>query len=202
MKRLYQKIYLTIVVTLLLVVLVTGAIWRFGQPPALIAEGFEVAGELLSATLPPADAPASAQQAAVRQFAQRLHANVALFDKDLQLIASYGDPPPPPRGQRPGFMPGAGALVDPIAGSNRDSFGNTPVITRESFCQPVTFKEENAPFSRTCRRATPISRPRGLRCTVPPSAAVMSCRPQHEPNVGTAASQMARANSICSRTVG
>ena len=47
MKRLYQKIYLTIVVALLLVVLVAGAIWRFGQPPAPVAEGFEVAGELL-----------------------------------------------------------------------------------------------------------------------------------------------------------
>jgi hypothetical protein len=90
MKRLYLKIYLTIVVTLLLVVLVTGAIWRFGKAPAF-AEGFEVAGELISAVLPPADAPPAAQQAAVRQFAQRLNANIGLFDKDLQLIASYGD---------------------------------------------------------------------------------------------------------------
>jgi signal transduction histidine kinase len=115
MKRLYLKIYLTIVVALLLVVLVAGAIWRFGQPPAPLAEGFEIAGELLAAVLPPADAPASAQQAAVRQFAQRLHANVALFDKDLRLIASYGDrPPPPPNPRRPGFMPGAGAWSIPL----------------------------------------------------------------------------------------
>jgi len=107
MKRLYLKIYLTIVFTLLLVVLVSGAIWRFGQPPAHIAEGFEVAGELLSGVLPPASAPVAAQQDAVRQFAQRLQINVALFDKDLHLVASYGDPPPPPRTRRPGWMPGA-----------------------------------------------------------------------------------------------
>ena len=101
MKRLYQKIYLTIVVALLLVVLVAGAIWRFGQPPAPVAEGFEVAGELLAATLPPATAPATTQQEAIRQLAQRLHINVALFDPELRLIGSYGDPPPPPgaRGQ-------------------------------------------------------------------------------------------------------
>jgi signal transduction histidine kinase len=115
MKRLYLKIYLTIVVALLLVVLVAGAIWRFGQPPALLAEGFEVAGELLSAVIPPADSPPAAQQNAVRQFAQRLHANVALFDSDVRLIASYGDPPPPPPNpRRPGFMPGHGAWSIPL----------------------------------------------------------------------------------------
>ena len=114
MKRLYLKIYLTIVVTLLLVVLVAGAIWRFGKPPAF-AEGFEVAGELISAVLPPADAPAAEQQAAVRQFAQRLEANVGLFDKDLQLVASYGDGAiPRPYPSRPGFMPGAGAWSIPL----------------------------------------------------------------------------------------
>ena len=60
MKRLYQKIYLTIVVALLLVVLVAGGIWRFGQPPGPVAEGFEVAGELIAAALPPATATAEA----------------------------------------------------------------------------------------------------------------------------------------------
>lgn len=111
MKRLYLKIYLTIVVSLLAVVLVAGAIWRFGQPPQ-ITEGFEVAGELLSALIPPADAPAAAQQAAIRQFAQRLHANVALFDKNRELLASYGDPAPPlPLKLRPGFQPGFGVSI-------------------------------------------------------------------------------------------
>src|SRR6187431_1830818 len=114
MKRLYQKIYLTIVVALLLVVLVAGAIWRFGQPPAPVAEGFEVAGELLAATLPPATAPATTQQEAIRQLAQRLHINVALFDPELRLIGSYGDPPPPPGARRPGWMPGANAWAIPL----------------------------------------------------------------------------------------
>ena len=113
MKRLYLKIYLTIVFALLLVVLIAGGIWRL-KPPAF-AEGFEVAGELVAAVLPPAGAPAAVQQAAVQQFAQRLGANLGLFDKDLQLIASYGDAPiPPPDRSRPGFMPGHGAWSLPL----------------------------------------------------------------------------------------
>jgi signal transduction histidine kinase len=114
MKRLYLKIYLTIVLTLLLVVLIAGGIWRFGKPPAF-AEGFEVAGELISAALPPADAPSAEQQAAVRQFAQRLSAAIALFDKDLEPIAAYGDGDiPVPYKRRPGFMPGNGAWAIPL----------------------------------------------------------------------------------------
>jgi signal transduction histidine kinase len=113
MKRLYLKIYLTIVFALLLVVLIAGGIWRL-KPPAF-AEGFDVAGELVSAVLPPAGAPPSVQQAAVQQFAQRLGASLGLFDKDLQLIASYGDAPiPQPDRSRPGFMPGHGAWSLPL----------------------------------------------------------------------------------------
>lgn len=115
MKRLYLKIYLTIVVTLLAVVLIAGGIWRFGKPPGPLAEGYEVAGELLAAVMPPADAPVAAQQAAVRQFAQRLGANIGLFDKELNLVASFGDAPiPKPYPNRPGFMPGHGAWSIPL----------------------------------------------------------------------------------------
>jgi signal transduction histidine kinase len=115
MKRLYLKIYITIVVTLLAVVLIAGGIWRFGKPPGPLAEGYEVAGELLAAVFPPADAPLAAQQAAVRQFAQRLNANIGLFDKQLNLVASYGDTPlPAPYPARPGFMPGHGAISIPL----------------------------------------------------------------------------------------
>ena len=108
MKRLYQKIYLTIVVSLLVVVLVAGAIWRFKQP-ASFDEGFEVAGELVSAALPPANAPRAAQQQSIDLFAQRLHIDLALFDPEMRLIASSGTPPPPPPlSRRPGWAPVAG----------------------------------------------------------------------------------------------
>ena len=47
MRRLYQKIYLTIIASLLLVVLVAGGVWRWGGGPAG-PQVFEMAGELAS----------------------------------------------------------------------------------------------------------------------------------------------------------
>ncbi len=115
MKRLYHKIYLTIVVALLLVVLVAGGDLALRQPPGRSPKASRSRANLLAAVLPPADAPAAAQQDAIRQFAQRLRTNLALFDKDLRLIASYGDrAAPAPASRRPGFMPGAGAWAIPL----------------------------------------------------------------------------------------
>ena len=67
MRRLYQKIYLTIIASLLLVVLVAGARLALGRggPPG--AQVFEMAGELASIALPPADRAAAEQQRAVEQ---------------------------------------------------------------------------------------------------------------------------------------
>ncbi len=47
MRRLYQKIYLTIVASLVLVVIVAGAIWRLGAENTPAAQAFEMAGELI-----------------------------------------------------------------------------------------------------------------------------------------------------------
>ncbi len=96
MKRLYLKIYLTIVVTLLLVVLVAGAIWRFGKPPGPVAEGFEVAGELLSAAIPPAEARRSRRSRTRSGYSRSASASMWRCSiRSCDLIASYGDPPPP-----------------------------------------------------------------------------------------------------------
>ena len=53
MRRLYQKIYLTIVATLLLVVLIAGALWRLGSASSPFSQALEMAGELAGAALPP-----------------------------------------------------------------------------------------------------------------------------------------------------
>ena len=58
MRRLYQKIYLTIIVSLLLVVAIAGVFWRAGFESSPADQAFELAGELAAAALPPADAPA------------------------------------------------------------------------------------------------------------------------------------------------
>jgi len=107
MRRLYQKIYLTIIASLVMVVLIAGAIWRFGGQQAPVASAFEMAGELAAAALPPADAPQPVQQQAVERLAQKLKIDIALFDSSLTPIASFGRPLPPPP-SRPG---GAGGWL-------------------------------------------------------------------------------------------
>jgi hypothetical protein len=67
MRRLYQKIYLTIIVSLVAVVAVAGFYWRIGFDTSPAGQAFELAGELAAAALPPASAPRAAQRAADEQ---------------------------------------------------------------------------------------------------------------------------------------
>jgi signal transduction histidine kinase len=98
MRRLYQKIYLTIVASLVLVVLIAGALWQAGRPHSPMAQAFEMAGELASSALPPATASRPAQQQAVEELARRLGTDLALFSEHGVRIAAAGRPlPPPPR---------------------------------------------------------------------------------------------------------
>jgi two-component system, OmpR family, sensor histidine kinase RstB len=96
MKRLYQKIYLTIIASLLLVVLVAGAVWRLGADRMPVAQAFEMAGELAATALPGAEASPAAQQRAIERLAQKLRIDLALFDSALAPIAAFGRPLPPP----------------------------------------------------------------------------------------------------------
>jgi signal transduction histidine kinase len=99
MRRLYLKIYLTIIASLVLVVVVAGGVWRWGAggPPG--AQVFEVAGELVSLALPPATAPQSEQQRVLEDLSRRFRSDLALFTRDGQPIAAAGRPlPPPPPG--------------------------------------------------------------------------------------------------------
>ncbi len=110
MRRLYLKIYLTIIASLVLVVAVAGGMWRFssgGVSPA--AQAFEMAGELASGALPPAEAPPTAQQRAIDELAQRLKTDLALFSATGIPIAAAGRrlPPPPPDGDG-GWLYGPG----------------------------------------------------------------------------------------------
>ena len=99
MRRLYHQVYLTIVATLLLVVLLAGALWRFAPSETPANQAFEIAGELLAAQLPPAEAEPAVQQRAVDRLHERLHVDVALFSGDRRPLAAAGEPlplPPPP----------------------------------------------------------------------------------------------------------
>lgn len=107
MRRLYQKIYLTIVVSLVLVVLVAGAVWRLGAENTPAAQAFEMVGEVVSVLLPAADAPLAAQQAAVDRLATRLGTDVGLFGQNREPIASSGRPMPSPKRSESGWVRGS-----------------------------------------------------------------------------------------------
>jgi signal transduction histidine kinase len=95
-RRLYQSIYLAIIASLLVVVLLAGAVWRFGPEDSPPTQAAELAGDLAAAALPPADAPREIQQQAIQRLAERLDADLALFDSAQRLVAAAGNPVPPP----------------------------------------------------------------------------------------------------------
>ena len=107
MPRLYQKIYLTIVAALLMVVLVAGAFWRLGANNAPVDAAFDMVGEMAMAVLPPPGTPPSIIQETLGHFARRIDADLTLFGRDYRPIAGVGRPiRAPRRGDRPGWMPG------------------------------------------------------------------------------------------------
>jgi signal transduction histidine kinase len=109
LRRLYRKIYLTIVLALLAVVAVGAGIQWFGRGPGPFEQGVELASELAGAALPPPEATPEEQTAALRRLAARLEADLALFDANRRVIALSGEPipPPPPRAvDGPGLMTG------------------------------------------------------------------------------------------------
>lgn len=116
MRRLYQKIYLTIIASLILVVAVAAAVWRFGAQYSPAAQMFEMAGELAAAALPPASAPRAVQQEAITRLAERLEIDLALYDPTLELIANVGAPlPAPSRRSEPGWVHGRGGAAWSLA---------------------------------------------------------------------------------------
>jgi signal transduction histidine kinase len=98
MRRLYQKIYLVFLASLIAVVVISGVSLRIGQANLPHGEILDLAGELAATALAPADAPPRAQQQAVERLSRRLRADIALFDPSRAPIAEFGRPLPPPRG--------------------------------------------------------------------------------------------------------
>ncbi|HLN10283.1 MAG TPA: ATP-binding protein [Xanthobacteraceae bacterium] len=102
MKRLYLQFYLTIVASLLLVVLIAGALWRLDVAATPASQAYAMAGELVALALAPADAPPAEQQQALARVASRLHTDATLFAPGGAPIASVGRPVPAPDGRRDG----------------------------------------------------------------------------------------------------
>ncbi len=111
MRRLYQKIYLVFIASLLAVLAIAAVFWRLGPSNSPYGHVLEVAGELALASLPPLDAPPAGQQQAIERLGRRLHADIALFDPHLKLVAAVGLPLPHPSGvdENGGWLQGEGA---------------------------------------------------------------------------------------------
>ena len=94
MRSLYLRIYLTVVAALLLFALVSGwLLQRHLEEQRVQAEGaarerVEAWGELLQRSLPALDAPKAEQEAALRDWSQRLRLPMALDDAQGQRIAA------------------------------------------------------------------------------------------------------------------
>src|SRR5262245_7299064 len=106
MRRLYLQVYLTIVASLVLVVLTAGLLWHFFAGFGPFGQQFEVAGEVIAAFVPAANAPAAAQQQAIDRLAERLGADLALFSRTNEPLAAAGRPLPAPsrNGRTGGWM--------------------------------------------------------------------------------------------------
>ncbi len=100
MRHLSTKIYLTILVSLVAVVLVSGVFWRRAANPAPMHQAFEVAGELAALALPPHSSGIEEQAEGVQALAARLDLDLALFDTARRPVASSGPPLPAPPAHR------------------------------------------------------------------------------------------------------
>lgn len=110
MRRLYRKIYLVFLASLVAVAVLSGAAWHLGQSNATHDDFFELAGELAQSALPAADAPREAQQRAVERLGRRLHIDLAVFDQNRNPLAAVGRPLPRPSmtGEKGGWLFGRG----------------------------------------------------------------------------------------------
>ncbi len=94
--RLYLKVYLTIVGTLVLVIAVSALMWRAGPEMEVARSAFEMASGVAAAALAEPDAPPADQQKAVERLARLLKSDLALYSPDEKLIAATGAPLPTP----------------------------------------------------------------------------------------------------------
>jgi hypothetical protein len=95
MRRLYLKIYLTIIASLLLVVLVAGGVWRWGTggPPGRRCSRSRARSQAWRCRLRTHRSRAAARH---RPLAQRFRSELALYTLDGTLLAAAGRPLPPP----------------------------------------------------------------------------------------------------------
>ena len=93
MRRLYLRIYLAVLASLVVFALAAGLLWReLGDHRSQ----HEVAATLALNILPPAGAPRGEHQAALERLAANLHGDISVFSPGRERLASVGEPLPAP----------------------------------------------------------------------------------------------------------
>jgi signal transduction histidine kinase len=144
MLRLYLRFYLALLVSLALLGLAASMLVHFAGGP-MEQVGVTVA-RLAQNVLPPAQAPASEQQEALRRVAAGLKADITLFAQDGTVIAAIGRPLPMPGASHHmlsfAHWPGGGALSSVRLADGRLLVASVPIgsgVTRANFHLLVLF---------------------------------------------------------------
>jgi signal transduction histidine kinase len=90
MSRLYWRVYLALFLSLVIFAVLAMLVWH--RPGGPVEQADASAAQLVANILPPADAPADVQQAALARMAHRHHGNLTLLDAHHQAIAYVGRP--------------------------------------------------------------------------------------------------------------
>ena len=100
MRRLYLRVYVALLASILVFALAAGFLWRqvFEAPGA--RHGLEVAAALAQQALPPASASAAEQQAGLARLGKILATDLSLFAADRARLAAVGEPLPAPAEDR------------------------------------------------------------------------------------------------------
>ena len=94
-QRLYFRIYLAVIVSLLLTAILIAAAWRFSFDPSRHDFRLETFSDIASEVLPPPSAQSAEQQAALARWQKRSHSDLALFSAAGALLASAAVQPLP-----------------------------------------------------------------------------------------------------------
>jgi len=94
LRHLYLQFYIGIVVILVIFVVAFGFLWRMVGREARLEDKLAVAGELLTAAMPPATASREQQKETLEHFRERLALDLSIYAPDSTLIAAAGRPVP------------------------------------------------------------------------------------------------------------
>ncbi len=105
MRRLYFRIYIAMIASLVVFALAVGLLWRTVGDAGRGWPALETAGQLAQNLLPPASAPGTEQQAALEKIGAGLPLVISLYSADRALVANIGTPIalPPAESQHRGF---------------------------------------------------------------------------------------------------